>query len=100
MVLNNRQSLNCSLLVLLLNENVVIISDLNIPHCVDDNSRCPKRLAVTNFCDDNQLLQTNSLLNSYDRMLDLIFINFNFDLTVSGAIHQSSLSYKINSRLH
>nr|CAI5867933.1 unnamed protein product [Callosobruchus analis] len=62
-------------------ENVIVLGDFNIPNYVNNNNNDPKTYTFNNFLDFVGVQQQNSVLNSFNRLLDLALSNQLVDVT-------------------
>ncbi|KAJ3640833.1 hypothetical protein Zmor_027371 [Zophobas morio] len=77
--------------VLLINENVILIGDFNVPQFSKQGGAfCPKSSVLTDFCYVVKLTQCNSISNFYGNILDLLFVNnsgqFNIDHLIPALV--------------
>ncbi|XP_063917329.1 uncharacterized protein LOC135133030 [Zophobas morio] len=78
------------------NENVLLIGDFNTPYF---NTELPDRFKTTlnNFKDFHNFTQYNSILNSHNRILDLIFSDFQIIVNKSNDSHHPALDFEFVS---
>lgn len=59
----------------LLEENVIVLGDFNVPKFIDDNTNDSKKQTIQNFATLLNFKQYNSVTNTTGRLLDLVFAN-------------------------
>lgn len=87
--IDDLEFLTSSLDMYLMEEQVLLLGDFNLPNFVLEVPSCAKTSAFLNFCSLLGLRQCNSVLNVSDRLLDLVLAGG--DISVS--IHRTGLPF-------